>query len=154
MHEEKLLLAQRFGATHPFSSKCSISIAEQIRETFGSKKIDVVVDCTGAVELIETGLKITADKGRMILVGLSKGKQSSTIQIHNMRQHFTGKKIIFSNGGNTDPNTDIPRYLNLYRAGKLNLDDLITHHFSLEDINKAFEKMLAGDCGRCLIEMP
>lgn len=141
----KLDMAEHFGATKAWNLK-------EGPIAFGN--IDVVVDCTGDVSLIETGLELTAPRGRMILVGLPHSSQSSTIQIHNMRQHFTGKKIIFSNGGNTDPNVDIPRYLDLYREGKLNLEDLITHRFSLDDINKAFEKMLAGDCGRCLIEMP
>ncbi len=143
--EDKLDMAKHFGATNAWNLK-------EGPIAFGN--VDVVVDCTGDVSLIEKGLELTAFHGRMILVGLPHSSQSSTIQIHNMRQHFTGKKIIFSNGGNTDPNVDIPRYLNLYREGKLNLNDLITHRFSLDDINKAFEKMLAGDCGRCLIEMP
>ncbi len=143
--EDKLTMAKHFGATDIFN------LAEE-PITFGN--VDVVVECTGAVELIEKGLEITAAKGRMILVGLPHGKQSSTIQIHNMRQHFTGKKIIFSNGGSADPNTDIPRYLNLYREGLLNLHDLLTDRFSLDDINLALDMARTGGCGRCVVEMP
>lgn len=143
--QARLDMAKKFGAGEIINAK---------EHRFFTGRIDVVVDCTGQVGLIEQGLNITAPKGRMILVGLPHGKQSSTIQIHDMRQHFTGKKIIFSNGGNSNPNTDIPHYLNLYRGGKLNLTDLITDRLPLNDINKAIGKMMIGDCGRCVVEMP
>jgi len=143
--EDRLDMAKHFGADEIINAK---------EHRFFTGRIDVVVDCTGQVGLIEQGLNITAPKGRMILVGLPHGKQNSTIQFKDMRQHFTGKKIIFSNGGNSDPNTDIPHYLNLYREGKLNLADLITNRLPLDDINWAIGKMMTGDCGRCIVEMP
>lgn len=142
--EKKLDLAKKFGASNAFN-------LQEGPIAFGN--VDVVVDCTGVTELIEKGLEITADKGRMILVGLPHGMQSSTIQIQNMRQHFTGKKMIFSNGGSSEPHKDIPRYLMLYVAGHLKLDDLITHCFKLDEINEAIDKVRTGDCGRCVVEM-
>ncbi len=143
--EEKLDMAMKFGATLAWNLKDG-PIA------FGN--VDVVVDCTGSVELIERGLELTAPRGHMILVGLPHGKQSSTIQIRNMRQHFTGKRMTFSNGGSSDPNSDIPKYLELYRFGTLKLNELITDHFMLDDINIALDKVRSGDCGRCVVEMP
>ena len=144
MVEDRLDMAKKFGADETINAK---------EHRFFTGRIDVVVDCTGQVGLIEQGLNITAPRGRMILVGLPHGRQNSTIQIHNMRQHFTGKKIIFSEGGSTDPNTDIPHYLELYRAGKLKLNQMITHRYSLCDINEALDRMRTGNCGRCVVEM-
>ncbi len=145
IQEEKLDMAMHFGATQKI----------HVRETpLFTGRVDVVVDCTGQVALIEQCLKIVASEGSMILVGLPHGKMSSTIQIRNMRQHFTGKRIIFSNGGSSDPNTDIPGYLELYSYGMLKLKDLITDHFSLDEINIALEKVRSGGCGRCVVEMP
>lgn len=143
--KDKLNMAEHFGATSVWNLK-------EGPIAFGN--MDVVVDCTGDVSLIEMGLELTAPKGCMILVGLPHSSQSSTIKIRNMRQHFTGKKIIFSNGGSTEPNADILHYLNLYRKGRLNLKDLITHRFSLDNINEALAKVRSGDCGRCVVEMP
>jgi S-(hydroxymethyl)glutathione dehydrogenase/alcohol dehydrogenase len=145
MVKDKLTLAWRFGATSSWNLT---------KGPLDFENVDVVVDCTGDVSLIEMGLELTAPKGCMILVGLPHSSQSSTIQIRNMRQHFTGKKIIFSNGGGTEPNADILHYLNLYRQGRLNLEDLITHRFSLDHINEALAKVQSGDCGRCVVEMP
>jgi len=144
MYEEKLNMARDFGATKAFNLKDG-PIA------FGN--VDVVVDCSGMVGHIQQGLQIVAPAGRMILVGLPHDEMNM-LQIHNMRQHFTGKKIIFSEGGQTKPNEDIPRYLNLYRAGKLKLDELITHRYKLDEINKALDKIRSGLCGRCVVEMP
>ena len=145
IYEGKLAMARHFGATNAYN-------LTEGPIAFGN--VDVVVDCTGEVELIEKGLEITAPRGRMILVGLPHGKQNSTIQIHNMRQHFTGKKIIFSNGGNTEPNTDIPIYLRMHKAGMLKLKELITHRYPLDKINDALDTLRTGACGRCVVEMP
>ena len=145
IRQDKLDMAKKFGADEILNAQ---------EQKYFTGRIDVVVDCTGQVGIIEQGLNITAPRGRMILVGVPHGDQDSTLKFQNMRRHFTGKKIIFSNGGNSDPNIDIPNYLKLYSEGKLNLTDLITHRFPLDDINKAIEKMKTGDCGRCIVEMP
>jgi len=65
-----------------------------------------------------------------------------------------GRRVIGSHGGDTIPDLDIPRYFELYRIGKLRLDELITSRFNLTEINRAVETVRAGQvCGRCLIEM-
>ena len=145
IHDGKLDMAKHFGATTAWNIR---------KEPLAFGNVDVVVDCTGEVDIIEKGLEITAPKGRMILVGLPHGKQNSTIQIHNMRQHFTGKKIIFSEGGSTDPNADIPIYLRMHKAGMLKLNELITHRYPLHKINDALDTLRKGECGRCVVEMP
>jgi S-(hydroxymethyl)glutathione dehydrogenase/alcohol dehydrogenase len=65
-----------------------------------------------------------------------------------------GRRLIGSHGGDAVPDTDIPRYVALYKQGKLRLDELITNRFGLADINQAVEIVRAGRaCGRCVIEM-
>lgn len=145
--DSKLDMAKHFGADQIYNVN-RIEIANLAFD----KSYDVVVDCTGLVGLIEKGLQFVAPTGRMILVGLPHDEMNM-IQIRDMRQHFTGKKIIFSQGGGTEPNTDIPRYLDLYKASKLKLDELITHRYSLDDINQAIDKVRTGKCGRCVVEM-
>ena len=58
-----------------------------------------------------------------------------------------------SQGGLTNPTTDIPRYVELYMAGKLCLDELITHKFVLEDVNDAIEMVRSGEAGRCILTL-
>jgi S-(hydroxymethyl)glutathione dehydrogenase/alcohol dehydrogenase len=65
-----------------------------------------------------------------------------------------GRRVIGSHGGDTVPDTDIPRYYQLYKLGKLQLDQLITNRFKLAEINEAVATVRAGQaCGRCVIEM-
>jgi S-(hydroxymethyl)glutathione dehydrogenase / alcohol dehydrogenase len=65
-----------------------------------------------------------------------------------------GRRLIGSHGGDTRPDIDIPRYVGLYRLGKLRLSELITNRFGLADINRAVDLVRAGKaCGRCVIDM-
>ena len=58
-----------------------------------------------------------------------------------------------SEGGQTNPSIDIPRYLNLYREGKFDLDLLITDRYPLTEINKAIERVKSGKAGKVMLEM-
>ena len=61
--------------------------------------------------------------------------------------HF-GRRIFGSHGGETQPDVDIPRYIQLYRQGRLKLDEQITHRYSLDEINQAVEVLRKGSAGR------
>lgn len=150
IYDQKLNMAKKLGATHTINSG-TVDIREEIQRIVGSKGTDVFVECTGLVELIEQGYALTAPKGRMILVGQPRYDQNLTIR--SMRQHFCGKMLIDSEGGQTNPTVDIPRYLNLYREGKLKLDALITHRYPLSQINDALDTVRSGDTGRCIVVM-
>jgi S-(hydroxymethyl)glutathione dehydrogenase / alcohol dehydrogenase len=65
--------------------------------------------------------------------------------------HF-GKRISGSHGGEAVPNIDIPRYMNLYRSGGMRLKEIISHIYSLDEINHAIEDMKSGKLnGRALV---
>ena len=51
------------------------------------------------------------------------------------------------------PHIDFPRLLNLYRDGKLKLDELITRRFELEDVNEAFEVLRRGEVARSVLNL-
>lgn len=127
------------------------SISQEIRKWISSG-VDVFVDCTGNMKMIEEGLKTLAPGGKLILVG--QPSWCNTLTIEGFRNHFyDGKIIMDSQGGLTNPTVDIPRYLNLYRIGKLKLDGLITHRFPLEQVNEALTTVRSGAAGRCILEM-
>ena len=58
------------------------------------------------------------------------------------------KRLIGSFYGSCQPRVDMPKLLNLYAEGKLKLDELITRHYRLEQINEAFADMEAGENAR------
>jgi S-(hydroxymethyl)glutathione dehydrogenase / alcohol dehydrogenase len=148
--DNKLQLATKYGATHTInSSKCNVG--EEIVKIIGKQGVDVFVDCTGNVDIIAQAYQLTSSQGFTILVGQPRHDQC--LKIDSMIKNFGGKKIFASQGGLTNPNEDIPRYLKLYAQGKLNLDHLITHTFPLAEINVALDTVRAGETGRCIIMM-
>jgi S-(hydroxymethyl)glutathione dehydrogenase/alcohol dehydrogenase len=149
LHDSKLALAARFGATHTINAAQS-DVAAEIRRIVGPQGVDVAVEMTGNTRVIEQAYALTAAKGRTILVGVPRHDEN--IDIHSLPLHF-GKVLIGCEGGETNPTVDIPRYLRLYQRGKLELDELVTHHFPLAEINAALDKLRAGEVGRAMLVM-
>lgn len=142
-------LARPLGASHLVNYKNGM--IESVHNIVGKRGVDVFVDCTGNISLIDEGLQLTAPGGRLILVGQPTYKKD--VVLHEFRQHYCGKTMMDSQGGLTNPSVDIPRYLELYKIGKLELDKLITHRFPLENVNDAIELMKCGTIGRCVLVM-
>lgn len=148
--DNKLKLAKKMGATHTFNSnKCNIS--ESITNIIGRQGADVCVDNTGIPKVIELAYELTHPQGKTILVGVPpKGKN---ISIYSLPLHF-GKTLTGSFGGETNPSVDIPRYIKLAKAGKLDLDSLITDRFLFPEINTAIKKLQRGRInGRAIIKI-
>jgi len=142
IHDEKLDMAVDIGATDTFNMK---------RDSLSYLRADVVVECTGLVGMIQRAYFMTVPKGRLILVGQPHYEQ--VLILHGMRRHYCGKTVMDSEGGQTNPSIDIPRYLNLYREGRFDLDTLITHRYPLTEINKAIEVVRSGKAGKVILEM-
>ena len=149
IYDGKLEMARRFGATHTINSGKS-DLCEEVRKIVGAKGVDVFVENTGLVRLIEQAYELTGKTGRTILVGVPRHDQDITI--HSLPLHF-GKVLTGCEGGHTDPTADIPRYLSLHRNGKLKLDGLVTHEFALDEINEALDVFRSGEAGRILLNM-
>ena len=148
--DKKLDLANAFGATHTINTE-SMDVQDALFSIMGKQKIDICIDCTGNVNLIDLAYNLTASKGKLILVG--QPAYNEKLIINNMAKNYDGKQMFASQGGLTNPTVDIPRYLNLYKKGKLNLDKLITHTFELDKINEALDTVRRGETGRCMITM-
>ena len=148
LFDNKLELAAKLGATHTINSKRA-DPEPAIKHIMGCDGVDVAVDNTGNVKVIETAYRVTSSCGRTILVGVPpKGQQAG---IYTLPLHF-GKVLTGSHGGESCPERDIPRYVRLLRVGKLRLDGLIGRRYSLADINTAITDMRSGTvAGRCVI---
>jgi len=134
--EEKLVMACEFGATGA---------------GLPTEPIDVFVDTTGDVRLIADAYHFIAPGGRVIMVG--QPKRGEALVLPDIAGDFKGKTLMDSEGGQTSPNEDIPRYLRLYRSGLLNLAGLITHRFPLDKVNDALDVVRSGVAGRVILEM-
>lgn len=150
LFNSRLDLAARLGATHVLNSmECDVE--SRIQDLTRDQGVDVFIDNTGIPKIIELGYKLTNPTGRVVLVGVPrKGEMTS---IYTLPLHF-GKRLTGSQGGECVPQNDIPRYLRLACNNKIDLKELITARYSLEDINQAIDDMREGRLsGRCMISM-
>jgi len=150
LHDNRLELAKKMGATHTVNS-AKTDARNAIREIVGPAGPDVFIDNTGQPAIIQMGYELTKPQGRVVLVGVPR--KGDDISIYSLPLHF-GKVLSGSHGGETVPQEDIPRYHGLYRSGRIRLKELLTHHFSLNEINDATQGMRDGTiAGRCLIRL-
>ena len=149
LYDNRLNLCKEIGATHIINSYKKDAFQE-IKSIVGEGNLDIFIDNTGIPKIIEEGYQIISSEGKVILVGVPKHDQN--INIFSLPLHF-GKTIVGSYGGETLPNIDIPRYLKLFEAKKIDLGKLISKKISLKDINQTIKEMRNGDtAGRVIIE--
>ena len=148
--DNRLELAKAHGATHTINA-AKQNLEASLISVLNGQGLDVFIDNTGIPKHIELGYKVTARTGRVILVGVPRHDEGITV--NSLALHF-GKTLTGSSGGETVPDVDIPRYMSLEKTGKLNLDNLITKTYPLNDINQAIDEMINGSIsGRCMIDM-
>lgn len=149
LHDHKLEQATAFGATHTLNA-ASGNLEASLMELTGGQGFDVTVDTTGNSQVFESAYKATNGQGRTIMAGVLHHQKPVAIDAYPL--HF-GQLIIGSHGGDTKPDVDIPRYIHLYKLGKLKLDQQITHRYSLDEINQALDVVRRGEAGKCVISM-
>ncbi len=149
LYESKINLAKKFGLTHGLINDFE-KIDNEISKIIGKNGADVVVDVTGNSKVIELCYKLTKPNGKTILCG--QPKQGDNISIHTLPLHFN-KILKGSHGGDSKPHIDIPNYIKLLSTKKINLNNLITHEYSLENINDAVSTLRGGQAGRIIIKM-
>lgn len=121
---------------------------------FGLRGFDVIVDTSGSIQALEATIPLLADGGRYVCLGQAKpGEDMKITAALNMFHGEQGRRVMWSQGGGFRPTEMIPRYINLWRSGALNLADIITHRFTLADVNRGIDLVRAGQAGRIMIQM-
>ncbi|MGH7955608.1 MAG: zinc-binding dehydrogenase [Opitutaceae bacterium] len=140
IHDHKLAKAREFGATHTINTRRE-DLVEAVQRILNGPA-DVVFDVTGNSGVIEQAWKITGPQGRLILVGVMRHDQQlslNTLPLHH------GKMLTGSEGGSSQPQHDIPRYLRMIRAGRFDPRGMISHRCKLPGVNDAIAAMRAGE---------
>ena len=149
LYESKINLAKKFGITHGFIHSFG-KVDKEIKKIVGNNGADVVIDTTGNTKVIEQCYNLTHPDGKTILCGVPK--KGDNVSIYTLPLHF--KKIFKgSHGGDSRPHIDIPRYIKLLSTKKINLNEIITHEYPLENINDAISTLRKGQAGRVIIKM-
>lgn len=117
-------------------------------------KFDVIVDTSGSLEAIEATMPLLADGGRYVCIGQTKpGEDMKIMSALNMFQGDQGRKVMWTQGGGFRPSEMIPRYVNLWRAGHLDLENIVSHRMGLSEINDGIELVRKGQAGRVMVAM-
>lgn len=148
INEFKLKKALEYGATHVIDASKE-DVRARVKEIFQSGP-DMFVETTGLNPVKELSYELTNAKGRTAFVGVTKGGEK--VSIDSTPLHF-GKRIVPCYGGSSNPSYDVPRLIRLERAGLFDLEGMITHEFSLSEINESMESMQKGRVLRCVIKM-
>jgi len=144
---EKIWIAKHFGAQSFLQA--SDDVANIIRDKTGGRGADHVFEAVGIPALQEKALECVRPGGTLTLAGLAPmGSSTNFPSAVIARQE---KTIRGSYYGTVNAHRDFPKLLELYSSGKLNLDDMITRRYSLEQINDAYRDMLNGELARGVI---
>jgi S-(hydroxymethyl)glutathione dehydrogenase/alcohol dehydrogenase len=142
-------MAEKFGMTH-FVNPSEVEsdlVPYLVDLTKGGA--DYSFECIGNVEVMRTALECTHKGwGESIIIGVApSGAEISTRPF----QLVTGRSWRGTAFGGAKGRTDVPKIVDWYMDGKVNIDDLITHTMPLKDINKAFDLMHAGESIRSVV---
>ncbi|WP_312182157.1 zinc-binding dehydrogenase [Arthrobacter sp.] len=146
LSEEKLAAARELGATHTLQP--GNDLAAQIQEITGGGA-DFAFEAIGRVQTIESLPGLITGGGKAVIVGLPP--QDAPVSIDALELAESGKSLIGSNYGSTVPGRDFPRLAELYLAGKLPVDKLISDRIKLDEVNEAFDAMRRGERARSVI---
>jgi len=148
MLEQKLDLARELGATHTFKADDPDIIAKVREATKGG--VETVLEFAGSVKALEMSYAITRRGGTTVTAGLPNPKAVLTLPaVSLVAEERTLKGSYLGSGV---PSRDIPRFLGLYRRGKLPVDKLLTHRIALEDINEGFDRLHEGNAIRQIVD--
>ena len=141
-------MAERFGMTHFINPKdCDNVVQEIIRLTGGGA--DYSFECIGNVEVMRQALECCHKGwGESVIIGVAPaGAEISTRPF----QLVTGRVWRGSAFGGAKGRRDVPKIVDWYMDGKIQIDPMITHQMPLTDINRAFDLMHAGESIRSVV---
>jgi S-(hydroxymethyl)glutathione dehydrogenase/alcohol dehydrogenase len=143
-------MAQRFGMTDfvDSSAMSQAQLVEALVELTGGGA-DYSFDCTGNTDVMRTALECChRGWGESVIIGVAEaGREISTRPF----QLVTGRVWRGTAFGGARGRSDVPKIVDWYMDGKIEIDPLITHQMPLEEINTAFDLMHAGTSIRSVV---
>ena len=147
LSDTKLALARELGATATINAS-NPDAAERVRAlTKGG--VDYAFEMAGAIPALELAWKITRRGGSTVTAGLphpDKRFALPPVQLVAEERTLRGSYI-----GSAVPARDIPRYIDMYRRGRLPVDRLMGEQFTLDDINRGLDRLATGQAMRDVV---
>ncbi|MEO7244594.1 MAG: zinc-binding dehydrogenase, partial [Rubrivivax sp.] len=146
--DAKLELARVFGATHTVNSTGDEHLVKTLKALTGGGA-DFAFECVGHGSIVAQAYGALRKGGTAVVVGVAGAKDQTTLRTTSLT--FEEKTLTGSYFGSARPREDFPRLMRLYRAGRLKLDELITHRYRIDEAAQAFDDLAAGRNARGMI---
>lgn len=146
--DSKLDTARQFGATHTLNVKKEPDPIDRLQELTYGLGADYVIIAVAGLDVLRQGFLMSAVDGMTIIIGHGHDEHLTAF---NPVEFMRGRRLTGSAMGASEPRRDIPRLIELYRAGRFKLDELISGHYSLDQINEAIKSMESGEAIRNVI---
>jgi S-(hydroxymethyl)glutathione dehydrogenase / alcohol dehydrogenase len=138
---ERREAAERFGVTDAADPGAG-DVASACMELTGGIGVDYAFDAVGRSALVETCVGATRPGGTTVMVGVPRIEEQLTV--HAIGFGLSEKKLMGCFLGSSNPHRDFPRLLELWRAGRLDLEGMITARRPLDEVATAFDDMKGG----------
>ncbi len=148
VRDSKLETAKAFGASHAVNAKTEKDPVKAVWDITYGRGADYVIVAVAGIEILRQGFMMSARDGTTVVIGHGHGEQLSAF---TPTDFMGGKKLTGSAMGAARLRIDIPRLIELYKAGRLKLDELISGRYPFEQINEAFASSEQGDAIRNVI---
>ncbi|GLI23082.1 alcohol dehydrogenase [Xanthobacter flavus] len=145
---EKLQLAKDLGATGVVDARAPDAI-EQVRALTGDGA-DFVFEFAGSARALENAYKMTKRGGTTVTAGLPP--PDAVLPVNIVSLVAEERTVKGSYIGTCVPVRDVPRYIELYKAGRLPVDRLMSGRIPLEDINEGFDRLHDGSVVRLVVD--
>ena len=148
LRDNKLEFARQFGATHTVNATRGNPV-EQVRAVTGGRGVDYAFEVVGLPATMRQAFDVLARRGVAVIVGI--GPTSAEVSIPVIPLAWEDRVLMGSLYGSARPRIDILRLIDLYRAGKLKLDELLTRSYPIEQINDAYAALERGEVARSVV---
>ena len=146
--ENKLDLAKQAGATHVINAS-EVDPVSALRDLTGGGAVDVF-EAVGSEKALAQAYAATRKGGRTVTVGLPN--PDSELRISALSVVAEERQLMGSYMGSCVPKRDIPRFLQLYREGRLPVDILNSRFIDLDQVNEGFDALDQGEVARQIIK--
>jgi len=146
--DRKLEFAKQFGATYTVNVAKEKDPIEAVRSLTKNRGADYVFITVAGSGPLRQGWKMSSMAGMTVVIGHSGQEWMSEF---DATEFVGGKMMTGSAMGMARPRVDIPRLIDIYKAGRLKLDELVSNTYPLEKINEAIDSALQGEAIRNVI---
>ena len=149
--EFKQKSALGFGATHSVAS--TEEAADLVRDLTAGVMADSVIVSQSLIteDDVQPALSLTRKGGTCVLTGMTR-QLTSSIGINLQEFILWNKNLVGTVYGSCNPRVDVPRFIKLYETGQLQLDEMITRRYRLDEINDGYRDQLNGEIIRGIID--